>query len=497
MHRREMDPAPKELSAPVKLVATDLDGTLLRSDGTISERTRHCIERVRSAGVAVVLVTARPPRTLKALAGELGLPAGLALCCNGAMVYDLERDEIAEHSPLRSEVAADIIAALRRTEPGVRFALELGVRWGWEPGFAELNPAVRQPGGMEGEALQLCAVGPVTKLIVRHGEMPVDRLLQVVRGLVGDAAHATHSGAPFVEISAAGVHKARSLAGLCAGLGVAPSEVIAFGDMPNDLPMLEWAGRSVAVANSDPQVLAAADEVAPSNEEDGVALVLDRLLAPPSEEQSGCAAEDSSVRLVAFDLDGTLLRGDTVCQAIARRMGHLERMDELERLTDFAGIAAAREELAGYYAEASREELLSHLEGCTLARGTEEAFTLLRSHGVRTAVVSITWGFAAEWFARRLGADYWIGTGLSEDGRIEHFWPADKARWVRELMGRLGLQRDEVAAVGDSWGDVDMLSSVGHAFFVGRSLPPDLDATHLPDGDILEVTRQVLWPGTL
>ncbi len=194
---------------------------------------------------------------------------------------------------------------------------------------------------------------------------------------------------------------------------------------------------------------------------------------------------------MAFDLDGTLLRGDTVCQVIARRMGHLERMDELERLTNLAQIAAAREELAGYYAEASREELLSHLEGCTLAPGTEEAFALLQSRWVRTAIVSITWGFAAEWSADRLGADYWVGTGLSDEGRIEHFWPADNARWVRELIGRLGLRRDEVAAVGDSWGDAEMLRSVGHPFFVGRSLPPGLDAAHLPDGDILEVVHRM------
>ncbi len=262
----------------IRLVATDLDGTLLRGDGTVSERTRRCLERVREAGVTLVLVTARPPRTLRRMADDLGL-TGLAVCCNGAIIYNLERDEIVDHSPLRSEVAADIVAALRDAAPGVRFALELGARWGWEPGYAELNPAVRQPGGLEGDAVDLCAMGPVTKLIARHGVLSTESLLEVARGLVGDAAHATHSGAPFVEISAAGVHKALALRSLCGRLGVGASEVVAFGDMPNDLPMLEWAELGVAVANAHPEVLAAADEVTPSNEEDGVAVALDRLVA--------------------------------------------------------------------------------------------------------------------------------------------------------------------------------------------------------------------------
>ncbi len=264
----------------VRLVACDLDGTLLRADGTVSERMRRCLERVRGAGITLVPVTARPPRTLRRIADDLGL-SGLAICCNGGIVYDLERDDIVDHSPLRSEVATEIVAKLRNAAPGVRFALELGTRWGWEPGYAELNPAVRQPGGLEGDALELCAMGPVSKLIARHGELSTAELLEVARALVGDAAHATHSGATFVEISAAGVHKALALRDLCGRLRVAASEVVAFGDMPNDLPMLEWAGLGVAVANAHPEVLAEVDEVTLSNEEDGVAVVLERLLAAP------------------------------------------------------------------------------------------------------------------------------------------------------------------------------------------------------------------------
>ncbi len=202
------------------------------------------------------------------------------------------------------------------------------------------------------------------------------------------------------------------------------------------------------------------------------------------------------VSLVAFDLDGTLIRGDTVCQVIARRLGHLERMNELERLTALEDIAAARRELVSYYAAVGGDELSSYLEGCVLAPGAREGLDLLRRHGVKTAIVSITWAFAAEWFARLLGADYCTGTGISADRRVEHFWPADKARWLLNLMGTLGLGPHQVAAVGDSWGDVEMLRAVGHPFYVGESLPDGLEAMHVSHGDILEVARRVLWPET-
>jgi phosphoserine phosphatase len=167
-------------------------------------------------------------------------------------------------------------------------------------------------------------------------------------------------------------------------------------------------------------------------------------------------------------------------------------MNELELLTRLDDIAVARAELAGYYASATTEQLLSHVERCELAPGAEEGFALLRRHGVRTAIVSLTWAFAVEWFARRLGADYWVGTDLSDDGHIEHFWPEDKARWVRDLTRDLELRREQVAAVGDSWGDAEMLQAVGYPFYVGRTLPSDLGAAHYPSGNIAEIARRVV-----
>lgn len=210
-------------------------------------------------------------------------------------------------------------------------------------------------------------------------------------------------------------------------------------------------------------------------------------------------ASASRIRLVAFDLDGTLTRGDTVCEAIARGMGHLSRMRALEAIADARrdreSLRSLREELASYYRGATAAELRSHLRALALAPGAREGFQLLRHRGIATAIVSITWDFAAEWLAAELGADYHVGTRLLPDGGVEHFWPEDKGPWVERLVRTLGLQREESAAVGDSWRDLAMFEVVGHAFYVGEALPPRVRALHVPGGDIREVARLITETG--
>lgn len=202
------------------------------------------------------------------------------------------------------------------------------------------------------------------------------------------------------------------------------------------------------------------------------------------------------VRLVAFDLDGTLVHGDTVIETLAKAMGHIERARELERLhearRDRAALQFLREQIAACYTGVTEAELCGHLSRLTLAPGARAGFALLRRHRIETAIVTFTWDFAAAWLARDLGADHWLGTRLSADGRIEHVWAEDKARWVRDLVERRGLSPGEVAAVGDSWRDVPMLELAGRRFYVGPALPAGLDAVHRPDGDIHEIARLVV-----
>ena len=259
----------------VRLVATDLDGTLLRTDGTISARTRATLARVQAAGVIVVPVTARLPRTVREIAAMTGI-SSLAICCNGALVYDLAANVIVHHLPLVTDIAARLVYALREAAPGVQFAVETGATFGQEPDYLSLHPAVPPDLPRVADALVLIVDG-VTKLIARHPTLPLSALLHLTRSIACETATVTHSGAEFVEVSAAGVTKASTLAMLCAGRGIKAAEVIAFGDMPNDLPMLVWAGRGYAVANAHADILAVADAVVPANDADGVAVALDAL----------------------------------------------------------------------------------------------------------------------------------------------------------------------------------------------------------------------------
>ena len=203
------------------------------------------------------------------------------------------------------------------------------------------------------------------------------------------------------------------------------------------------------------------------------------------------------MKLVAFDLDGTLLRGDSVWEAIARGIGRLERVREMEQFLlpdQVPEIAAAREESAGWFSSFTNEDLLEYVASIQIAPGIDEGFELLREHGFKIAVVSLTWEFAVEWFAKRFGGDYFVGTGISPDGQISHFWPEDKALWVAGLADKLGVDMRDVAAVGDTRGDAPMLLAVGHPYWVGETVPAELDGkvVHEPDGDIRVVVERIV-----
>lgn len=200
-----------------------------------------------------------------------------------------------------------------------------------------------------------------------------------------------------------------------------------------------------------------------------------------------------AIRLAAFDLDGTLVRGQTCVVAIASAIGRVEECAEFEKLAmrDTAGVTAAREKMARWYRGHTIDDLTRTLEELPLAPGSADGFALLRRSGVETAIVSITWSFAVDWFAERLGADYAHGTRLTEGG-IEHVWPPDKGRWLHELARSLGLAREAIAAVGDSDGDRELLETAGLRFFVGRE-PPDIpEVIHVPDADLLTIAREIV-----
>lgn len=257
-----------------KIVACDLDGTLLRSDGTVSARTRTAIARVEAAGALVVLCTARPARWMRPLADALGHD-GIAVCANGGVLWDLRSDSLIESFPLEPALSREVVRLLADALPGGSWAVERISGFGREPSYASRWPA---PEDTVVASVHALVSEPVVKLMLRHDALLADALLERAQEVVGHLAELTHSnsGDGLLEISAAGISKATTLARLCEERGVGREAVLAFGDMPNDLPMLRWAGHSVAVAGAHPDVLAAADEVTAANDDDGVALVLER-----------------------------------------------------------------------------------------------------------------------------------------------------------------------------------------------------------------------------
>jgi Cof subfamily protein (haloacid dehalogenase superfamily) len=253
-----------------RLVATDLDGTLLRSDGTVSARTEEVLRHVQELGITVVFVTARPRRWMDHLWPYVG-SQGLAVVSNGALLLDVATGEALEVRAIDPGPGLSLVAEIRANVPGCHFAVELLEGIALEAAYRE--PGHAPPGSRVGRIEELWT-SPALKLLVRHEEQDAVEFRDAVIAAVGDRAVATWTVDGLMEISAVGVTKGAGLTRLCARLEVAAEDVVAFGDMPNDLPMLAWAGTSYAVANAHATVLAAAGHVAPSNDEDGVATVL-------------------------------------------------------------------------------------------------------------------------------------------------------------------------------------------------------------------------------
>ena len=259
-----------------RLVATDLDGTALRSDGTVSPRTAAAFARVERSGSMLAFVTGRPPRWMRSVADAVR-HRGRAICANGALIYDLHTERIVESHLITVEVLEQVVAQLRANVPELAFSVE------YEAGFAHESdfPIGRLDGKVSPSADSVVATltaQPCAKLLALHPRMGPDPLYTTVHGLVGHLVTATHSSnRGLIEMSARGVTKASALAALAEQHDIKPSQVVAFGDMPNDLPMLSWAGTSYAVANAHPTVLAAVDHVTAANDDDGVAMVLEDL----------------------------------------------------------------------------------------------------------------------------------------------------------------------------------------------------------------------------
>ena len=252
------------------MVATDLDGTLVRTDGSVSEYSRRMIAAAEEAGILVVMVTARPMRWMHDLRPMIG-EHGLAIVSNGAIRYDVAGDRPLSVVGLEVEPGLAMVERIRAAVPSAGFAVETVSGIVLEPTYDE--PHHVPPDSPIGPLAEVWTE-PAVKVLVREPDLVSEVLRERVTAAVGDTATPTWTVPHLVEIGPPGIDKALALADLAADFGVPPESVWAFGDMPNDLAMLEWAGVGHAVANAHPSVRAVADRVIASNDEDGVARTL-------------------------------------------------------------------------------------------------------------------------------------------------------------------------------------------------------------------------------
>lgn len=274
-------PGPASPTRP-RVIATDLDGTLLRSGGTVSQRSREALAAVEAEGIEVVFVTARPARALDHLADLVG-GHGHVICFGGGAVWDLAGGQVLESWGFTDDVVSGLVTELRTALPDVAMVIERVSGPAYDPAFVA-SPSFAEPGITAAHRAvpveHTLGLDAVLKLIAQSPVTEPGELQTVVGRIAAGRANLAYSGAVgLAELNPLEVTKSAALERWCARLGVVAQDVWAFGDMPVDLPMLRWAGRGVAVANAHADVLAGADDVVGTNDEDGVAIALEKILA--------------------------------------------------------------------------------------------------------------------------------------------------------------------------------------------------------------------------
>ncbi|MCS0635138.1 Cof-type HAD-IIB family hydrolase [Streptomyces sp. LP05-1] len=262
---------------PYKLVATDLDGTLLRSDSSVSARTRDALAAATAAGAAHIVVTGRSVPWTRHILDDLGYD-GLAVCGQGAQVYHAGEHRLLTSVTLDRQLAGLALAkleaetgplALAASRDGLDGEVLVSAGYRLHDGPLPVRPFE--------DPAELWAA-PLNKVYIQHPELDDDELARLARGVVGGLVDVVMAGAGVVELLPLGLTKATGLSLAARRLGVKAAETIAFGDMPNDIPMFGWAAHGVAMANAHDELKAVAHEITAANDADGIAVTLEELL---------------------------------------------------------------------------------------------------------------------------------------------------------------------------------------------------------------------------
>lgn len=265
-----------------KLIATDLDGTIVTHDGVISQRTIAAFTRARDLGVEVFFVTGRPPRWMPEIREAFGF--GKAICGNGAMLYDLMGDKVLEEWLIGIDEQHETVNRLRKAIPQVSFAVESHNYFHREKAYIP-----RWDVGLDNigvNTIEEAIKAPALKMLARCSQQNLssDEMLEIALIELEGLVTVTHSNPhdSLLEISALGVSKGATLARMAERLGLSAEDCVAFGDNPNDFSMLAWAGRSYAMSSGHPDGAKYAKSIAGPCEEDGVAIAIEALLDLPS-----------------------------------------------------------------------------------------------------------------------------------------------------------------------------------------------------------------------
>lgn len=265
-----------------KLIATDLDGTIVPHNEGISHRTIAAFTKARDLGIEIFFVTGRPPRWMDDVREAFDF--GTAICCNGGLLYDMHNDKVLEQwmiQPTELQKAVDI---LRKTIPNVSFAVESNDHFHREKAYIPRWDVGLDNVGVE--KIEEIVTSPALKVLARcsQQELSSDEMLAIATVELQGLVTVTHSNPSdsLLEISALGVSKGMTLAKMAARLDINAADCVSFGDNPNDFSMLEWCGRSFAMADGHPDGVKYAKGIAGPCEEDGVAIIIEQLLELPA-----------------------------------------------------------------------------------------------------------------------------------------------------------------------------------------------------------------------
>ena len=249
-----MGPAPDNGWRP-KMVACDVDGTLVDHDGRLPTAVGEAIDLVLAAGVPVVLATGRSWHGTLPLVEEMRLPPGLSVCSNGAVIVRYPPEEIVKAVTFDPR---EVIARVEEFAPGTLIAVEeVGRGYRLNSHF----PGGDLTGEMVIEDVEQLSAKPVTRIILRDPTRSDEDFVGLARQLGLDGVTYFVGWSAWLDIAPAGVNKATALAEVAAGLGLSAADVLAFGDGRNDIEMLRWAGRGVAIGGAPAEVVEAADDV--------------------------------------------------------------------------------------------------------------------------------------------------------------------------------------------------------------------------------------------